>query len=580
MRRSQVSEASDVLAALKLRGIVSERLEVEGDLLRVRGGGTLKIPGRDGATGWRRVVNSSLLPRSISAESRRHLLYAVLQDLVAPEILLHHDGTSAGLLTRLGPEYTPFEPVYRVPGRGSSERTVVYPVHVAVPIVFDTYRRAAAQRQTDKGFRGPFLEFFSCDNTGQQRDEGLGLVLQDLFARTSGLSALDMALVKSLSTLIAADRAAELRTLISQETLPVARAGEEGERATEAWKRLYQPSPAEPGYRPLPPFAEQGSRLRLDIQAIACAAGVSRIQRIAMVERLLAYHFATYLVRLSDVLYGELARASELLACHSASGTPWQQAHVGIRYRSKTLRTRREWGRDYEDTMNRLNEAYLMLPVLNNIELAIRAAATTADQPPVPSGALSWAEALELTGSFSADRLASTREVAVFLAALGSAYVNVPIDQVTSLVSHPVEALFNAVRLHYTDASQRRYPRDHHQLVFEGVADQGPASFIQRRPVKHFTLGDEFIFLLVLTMFEHRDPDDRVTSTATPRTWGALRRHRMPLRQLEERLQEDLIVPADDSALEDLRNSLARLGLLDRLSDVGEANFLRHPIGV
>ena len=575
-----MSVASEVLRELQQRGLVSARISVDGDVLAIQGSGALRIPGKDGPTSWRRTVNSSLLPRSISAESRRHLLYAILQDLVHSDLLLRRDGTTASILTPLGAEFQAFEDVYRVPAQGRSDRTVIYPVHIAIPVLFDTYRRAPAHRQTDKGFRGPFIEFFSCDHTGQSRDDGLLLILQDLFARTSGLSALDLALVKSVSQQIEADRPDALLELTGSSTLPVTRGDDAEDAAAEIWLKVYDQLPAEPTFRPLRPFAEQGVRIRMDIQAIACAAGLSRIQRIAMVERLLSYHLAAYLVRLSKVLYKELDSAVRLLRNAGDEGpTEWTNADIAIRYHAKGSAVQTSWGADYQRTMIQLNEAYLMLPVLNNVELALRAIRALPGTQPIRNDRLAWADAAEGIDKLGSDRLGLLREAVTVLAAIGGSYVGVAISDMSRLESSPVEALFDSVRLHYTDPGQRRYPGNHHQLVFEGIADHGTASFVQRRPRKHFALGDEFIFLLVLALFEHRDPEDRVTSTAT-RHRGELRRWRLPLRQLEEKLEVELLMPADDAASRDLRTSLARLGLLDRLSDVGAANFLRHPTGI
>jgi hypothetical protein len=103
---------------------------------------------------------------------------------------------------------------------------------------------------------------------------------------------------------------------------------------------------------------------------------------------------------------------------------------------------------------------------------------------------------------------------------------------------------------------------------------------LQAHPYKHIVLGDELIYLLVLALFEHREDHERDDSTCVPRRARNLRRRRLPLSDFEERLQKDLLIPANDAARDDLRASLARLGLIDRLSDVGEANFLRHPTGI
>src|SRR5262245_17559147 len=101
---SRMSVVSEVFAELQQIGLVSSKIARDDGVLRVEGSGALRIPPRDGPLSWRRTVNSSLLPRSISAESRRHLLYAILQDLVRPELLLHRDGTAGNVLTQLGPE--------------------------------------------------------------------------------------------------------------------------------------------------------------------------------------------------------------------------------------------------------------------------------------------------------------------------------------------------------------------------------------------------------------------------------------------------------------------------------------------
>src|SRR6516165_10684677 len=114
---SSASEiALGVLNRLQAAGVVGTRLSVDGSVLRVDGRGSLQIPtgGRRGT--WRRTVNGSILPRSVSAESRRHLVYAILQDFIQPNLLLHLDTGSLRPLSSLDPRFGSFEEVYRIPG--------------------------------------------------------------------------------------------------------------------------------------------------------------------------------------------------------------------------------------------------------------------------------------------------------------------------------------------------------------------------------------------------------------------------------------------------------------------------------
>src|SRR5262249_40016027 len=148
------------------------------------------------------------------AESRRHLLYAVLQDLIRPELLLHENTSTVYPLAEFRTDLEPFDPIYRVPAERGSGREILFPIHIAVPTVFDTYERQPTQKpQTDKGFRGKFIEFFSSDETGFF-DDHLLRVLRNLFALTEGLTPLDRALVKALGVRVVRSREAKLHELL------------------------------------------------------------------------------------------------------------------------------------------------------------------------------------------------------------------------------------------------------------------------------------------------------------------------------------------------------------------------------
>jgi hypothetical protein len=430
--------------------------------------------------------------------------------------------------------------------------------------------------QTDKGFRGAFLEFFCCDDTGYLDDHVLR-VLRHLFARTEGLTALDLALVQSLSGVVSREGAGNVRRVLGQGALDRL-----NQNDPEFWEDIYKQIPTAGEFRPLPQFASQGRRLHEDVQAIAHTAGLSRIERIAMVERLLAYHLALYLVRVTKSLYEELAWADERLREpeNSPSDSPWTTPPISLRYYSQNKKMTDEVYATYNASMDKLNEAYLLLPVLNSIELAIRAVNGRPEGGAARIDRLQWVEAKGYVARFDEGQRDLTRQVVSFLAEMGRHFVELAPATPAHLVAAPAAVLLDAIRAHYSDPSEQRYPRDHHQIVFEQIASSGPTSFIQRLPRKHFTLGDELLYLLVLAMFEHRDPEDRDDSTDAIRDRGKLRRHRLPLTLFEKRLEDDLLLPADDAARGGLRSSLSRLGLLDRFSDVGEANFLRHPTGI
>ena len=132
---------------------------------------------------------------------------------------LHRDAQSDKPLSSYQADLAPFDDAYRIPGGRGTNREILFPIHVAVPVVYDTYRRSAslsddgpddespgAKRQTDKGFRGPFIEFFSSDETGETTDFLLIEMLRDLFSDVSGLNALDLALITSLGTRVEAAR--------------------------------------------------------------------------------------------------------------------------------------------------------------------------------------------------------------------------------------------------------------------------------------------------------------------------------------------------------------------------------------
>ena len=125
--------ATQVVADLLARNIVSSRLRVDGDLLQVAGAGRLRIPTGGPRGTWRRTVNRSLMPRSVSAESRRHLLYAVLQDFVQNKLLLHHDTETSWPLAEFDAKLAPFDDVYRIPPGPGTTRSILFPIHIAIP---------------------------------------------------------------------------------------------------------------------------------------------------------------------------------------------------------------------------------------------------------------------------------------------------------------------------------------------------------------------------------------------------------------------------------------------------------------
>jgi hypothetical protein len=578
---SAVSEiAAASLRRLTALGAVSADLSLRTNIVYIGGNPAFELPREEQAWSWRTTRNRSLLPASVSAESRRHLLYAVLQDLVRGDLLLHEDTRSARPLAQMDPELQPFDTVFAVPPEGTSERPILFPIHIAVPTVFDTYeRRVAEKAQTDKGFRGKFLEFFCSDESGYF-DDHLIRVLRNLFAFTEGLTPLDRALVRALGRRLLRARESRLRQQWGDARFQRAWDGD-----TVWWTDIYPPDPKRSDeFYPLGEFALQGVRLHQDIDAIAHTHGPSRIERVALVERLLAYHFALYMVRLARVLPRELHWAyAELWPERDTN--PWPETDLAVRFHGRRARVSAKQHAEYERLMSRLKEPYLLLPVLNNFELAIRGVFVATHRLDTPAHIRDgrWAEAKKLFHEFGHDERRQVREVLTLLADVASRHVGLADEDLPRerLLHEPVELLSDAVLTFYSAPEQRRYPKDHHQAVFEAVAGGGPQSFVQRLPSRHVVLGDELIYLLVLAMFEQRDKHQRDDSTyAPPRQPMALRRRRLPLTDFEKRLECDLLVPADDAARDDLRASLARLGLVDRRSDVGDGNFLRHPTGI
>jgi hypothetical protein len=286
------------------------------------------------------------------------------------------------------------------------------------------------------------------------------------------------------------------------------------------------------------------------------------------------------MVRLTRCLYAELDWVYRKL-WPEAAVSPWAGLSLCVRYHDRRSEVPRHFHEEYLDVASRLNEAYLLLPLLNNIELAIRACGPIAADKPVKITQCCWAEAKSQLNSMAESQLAEVRQLVTVLAELGRTYVGISGDSTADprVAIEPVEMLFDAIRIYYSASAQRRYPQNHHQNVFDTIVGSGDASFLQKQPFKHFVLGDDLLYLKVLALFERRDSDERGDSTCLPRKPRQLRRRRLPLSELEERLEADLLLPADVDATRHLRASLARLGLLERLSDVGEGNFLRHPTG-
>jgi hypothetical protein len=569
---SQSDTLSGVLAKLQASNLVSSAISADADTIVLNGNPVLVAPKESRAWSWRTTVNRSLLPASVSPENRRHLLYAVLQDLLPERLRLKENTTSVSVLAAMDPQLAPFDNVYRVPAEHSSDRLILFPIHISVPAVFDTYERQPAQKpQTDKGFRGRFIDFFSSDETGYF-DDHLHRVLRNLFSRTEEMTPLDRALVRALSQRVIAERRPQLVEMLGC-------GAELSEDNPDWWGRVFNPLPTAT-YRPLPDFAEQGKRLHDDIDGIAHTYGLSRIERIAFIERLLAYHFGLFMVRLTRCLYAELDWVYRKL-WPEAAVSPWAGLSLCVRYHDRRSEVPRHFHEEYLDVASRLNEAYLLLPLLNNIELAIRACGPIAADKPVKITQCCWAEAKSQLNSMAESQLAEVRQLVTVLAELGRTYVGISGDSTADprVAIEPVEMLFDAIRIYYSASAQRRYPQNHHQNVFDTIVGSGDASFLQKQPFKHFVLGDDLLYLKVLALFERRDSDERGDSTCLPRKPRQLRRRRLPLSELEERLEADLLLPADVDATRHLRASLARLGLLERLSDVGEGNFLRHPTG-
>lgn len=573
-------------------------LRLTGSELEVKtSGARVSLPA---ASVLRRTVNGSLLPRSLSPESRQHLLYAILQDFVQPQLLMHKGLSPRGELPRgpeqaapfgaLEPEYGVFEAVYRMPpmepnaGRGLAS-DILFPIHVSVPTIFDTYGRTSVgegadeeadaaegsgrQRQTDKGFRGPFIEFLCVDETNYLHSH-LIRVLRNLFEKTEGLTPLDNALVESLGKLLLAD----------PQKGPRLRATRGFDPHTNWWKLVYRdlPLPNGSAFWPLKGFADQGARLARDVQAISLTPNLSRIERVAYVERLLFYHLGLFLVRLSSSLYREL---DEVCACLHAEGPgaemrPWRGRELLIRYYGRNAPSPSVAQGEYDDAMESINEAYLMLPVINAVEIGVRLA--EGESPKREN--LRWGETRGALRRMSGEKRKVVRDVVAFFAEYARLLDDLQLSREVSLKHAPAAAMFEVLRVYYSNKKTRRYPRNHQQLVFESVVRAGPESFVTARPGKHFCLGDELLYLLVLAMFESRDAAETDDSTVATREPGKLIRERLPLKEFEKRLEEDLLIPATEEARDAVRGSLARLGLLDRLSDVGEANFLRHPTGV
>jgi hypothetical protein len=563
----------DVVARLHSSKVVNSTITADKGCVVLNGIPVLNAPKESRAWSWRTTVNRSLLPASVSPENRRHLLYAVLQDLLPESLRLKENTASVSALAEMDSHLSMFDDVYRVPAEHSSDRIILFPIHIAVPAVFDTYLRQPTQKpQTDKGFRGRFIDFFSTDETGFF-DDHLHRVLRNLFSRTDEMTPLDRALVRALSKRVAENRRSKLAEMLGVEPDPMA-------VNPDWWGRVFTPLPTV-AYRPMPDFVDQGQRLHRDIDAIAHTNGLSRIERIAFIERLLAYHFSLFMVRLTRSLYTELDWAYRTL-WPGAPESPWAGQTLSVRYHDRRQQVPRRFNEEYRETANRLNEAYLLLPLLNNIELAIRACGPINDDKPVKMSQCCWVEAKAMLTSLSAAQLADVRQVLSVLAELGRTYVGISGVAAADprLASEPIEMLFDAIRIYYSSPSQRRYPQNHHQNVFDTIAGTGDTSFLQNTPYKHFVIGDDLLYLLVLALFECRDDNERSDSTCLPREANKLRRRRIPLKQLDERLKADLLIPADIDATRHLRASLSRLGLLERLSDVGDGNFLRHPTGV
>ena len=554
----------------------SDRLEIHLD-----GQPIAKVPTEGGTSGgWRTMVNASLLPRSIRPEARRHLLYAVLQYLINRKLRLKLDTAENFPLKDFDPDLELFDDVYRVPATGKSDRAILFPIHVAVPAVFDTYKREnKLPPQTDKGFRGAFLEFFSYDETGYP-DQFLLEIIRELFARVEGLTILDKTLVRSLGKMILKEKKEELQSILGDELYDNAVNKDDTSWWTELYDKDKDPLPRS-RYRPLKAFEGQARRLREDIDAIAVTPGISPLERVDMVERLLAYHFSLYLPRLTNVLYEELDWAWNHIFPEGGE-SPWKGLKLEVKYHAQRKKSvPRSYHTPYKALNEGLGDTYLLLPVLNNIELAVRAVISRRDgiEPAkMMPGNLMWAQAKTELKDFDAKELDLTRDVLAVLAKVGRYYVKDPDENDKTLRSESIKCLYEAVKSHYTISDHRKYPK-YQEMVFRTTAGSGSKSFLEYAPQTYVSLGEDLVHLLVLAGFEKREDQER-SKGLQRRSVGHVRKQRMPLADFEKRLRDDLLVAADSEAREDLRAMLRRLGLIDRFSDVGEGNFLRHPTGI
>jgi hypothetical protein len=599
-----------VLEVLRAAGLAEANLDLEPDggsvFLRQAGVRLAALPRGEGAGSWRSTVNASLLPRSLSPESRDLTLFAVIQDQVKDDWRLHLKATPGEDPSRLPnplseapvgePRLKAFQELYRRTIKsGEQEKHFFVPIHVGIPCVFDSYTPSKTKpqhdggpplestQQTSKGFRGPFVEFL-CTAGGTLQTSVLHALRENWMA-TDALNPVERAFVVAMGRRLVGARDGRAPAALPDRTFL--------EGNGRWWGEAYRPLRSASEFMPTQGFEPQHRRFVADLLAVTRAPGLGRADRIAALERVMALHFGVFIVRLAAEALHALSLASQLLGEAVPAAGHWAGAGpLVLRFHAPQRGpVSRRLGEAYAETMDRLKQVHVVLPVVNMAEVALRAAirgrASQATTRPPAAGRLKWRELVAILDRDPLTERERALAVTVLRVIAARARRDVrPADMASTadllagLDDRPLRALHDTVRDYY-DGTNARYPKEHVQTPFEQILQVGAESVIQQKPRvgRYVAMGDDLASLLATCALHEAEGDDPANlDVGFGRADAAAPGMRIPLKTFQETLRSAyLFEPADDEAWAALQRSLARQGFIDRHSDIGEANFLRVP---
>lgn len=502
------------------------------------GTATLEVP-RD----WELLDFRHALPGRGRGDQREKLLSAAVQD--AAEVpparedrelrsnLEHHIPTATTPLARrvladvLGEQYW-IRP--RATG-GRQASPFAFPFHSAVPL---NYTHPGQYKM----FRGDILLFLSW--TGEDFDRDLIERLLGLLNSRDDLTLMDRILLDAVADACGdgAPEQADAAALLQGKQAQKVRAG------------------LEPG-----PFDQQAlDGFRSDLRCVLDTP-LPRHDRIAAVMLTLSLHLGLYYYRLAFALGRGIEQCIAAASGDAARKLPWQDEFRGrIAFRVGTAGDRPLSASDpCARAWRELDDRYLLALsaniVTSNLLATCWLAVDPATSPPAPDpGAL-------------ARRMASDSAFARTIDAMAGGLAAIYADRAVQLTAEDTEAIARLrpgiYGLHEAVLADRRSRNrlKHHSrdVVNQLVRRPFGGSLISTRGnVRYFELDEEFLYLLVKFVLGRRHSNQ------------------IPYRDFLSELAGYGLQPQDPQEVEVLASALERLGMLERYSDAGEAQYVRH----